>query len=104
MPPLPYTVRPKARSGLYLQFTPNSGMKKLVLPLVALPSIPQPPVGVPSGVPEPVREALRSGLNQLRPSCHWLSRKLIAPGLTAPPKGSSATATAAPPMPMDFMP
>ena len=28
----------------------------------------------------------------------------IAPGLTAPPKGSSATAAAAPPMPMAFMP
>ena len=34
-----------ASSGLYLQLTPNSGMKKLVLPLVALPSMPQPPVG-----------------------------------------------------------
>ena len=77
-------------------------MKKLVLPLVALPSMPQPPVGVPSGAPDPVRDALRSGLNQLRPSCHSLPRKLIAPGFTAPPKASWATAVAAPPMPIDF--
>ncbi len=74
----------------------NSGMKKLVLSLVTLPSMPH--------GPEPVRDALRSGLNQLTPSCHWLSRKVIAPGLTAPPNGSSATAAAAPPMPTDFMP
>ncbi len=96
MPPLPYTVNPKASSGLYFQLMPNSGMKKLVLSLVALPSM-------PAG-PEPLRDALRSGLNQLAPSCHWLPRKLIAPGLTAPPNGSSATATAAPPMPIEFMP
>ncbi len=71
-------------------------MKKFVLPLVTLPSMP--------AMPEPLRDASRSGLNQLSPTCHCVSRKLIAPGLTAPPKGSSATATAAPPMPMAFMP
>jgi hypothetical protein len=71
-------------------------MKKLVLSLSTLPSM-------PAG-PEPERDALRSGLNQLNPNCHSLPRKLMAPGFTAPPKASWATATAAPPMPIDFMP
>jgi hypothetical protein len=51
----------------------------------------------PAG-PDPLRDAVRSGLNQATPACHWLPRKVIAPGLTAPPNGSSATATPAPPM------
>ncbi len=89
-------MTPSARSGLYFQLTPNSGMKKLVLSLSTDASM--------LARPEPVREALRCGLNHDTPSCHSLPRKLIAPGLTAPPKGSCATATAAPPMPIDFMP
>ncbi len=58
---------------------------------------------MPAG-PEPLREAERSGENQLAPSCHSLPRNDIAPGLTAPPNGSSAVATPAPPIPSDFMP
>jgi len=96
MPPLPYTVTPNARSGRYLQFTPNSGMKKFSLPLPTDASM--------FPMPEPVRSELRRGLNHETPSCHWLSRNVMAPGFTAPPNGSIATATAAPPMPLDFMP
>ena len=72
--------------------------------LDALPAYTRVVMRAPREAESPVRDALRLGLNQLRPTCHSLSRKLMAPGFTAPPKGSSATATAAPPMPMDFMP
>ena len=34
--------------------------------------------------PEPLRDALRSGLNQARPSCHSLPTNAIAPGLVLP--------------------
>ena len=50
------------------------------------------------------RRIAAAGENQATPSCHSLPRKLIAPGFTAPPKGSCATATAAPPIPIDFKP
>ena len=53
---------------------------------------------------EPVRDASRRGLNHATPSCHSLPRNVIAPGFTAPPNGSCATAIAAPPMPIDFIP
>ena len=96
MPPLPYTVTPAATVGLSAQLIPNSGMKKLDLSLVTEPST--------FAGPEPVRDALRSGLKYSMPTCHRLSRKPIAAGLTAPPKGSCATATPAPPIPNDFIP
>ena len=96
IPPLPKTVTPSAKSGRILKLAPTSGMKKLVLPLSALASMP--------AWPEPVRDASRFGLNYVTPSCQLLSRNDIAPGFTAPPKGSCATATAAPPIPIDFRP
>ncbi len=89
-------MRPNARSGRYFQLTPNSGMKKFSLPLSTDASM--------FPMPEPVRSALRCGLNQATPSCHSLPRNDIAPGLIAPPNGSCATATAAPPMPFAFIP
>ena len=49
-------------------------------------------------------DAFRRGENQETPNCHSSPRNDIAPGFTAPPKGSSATAIAAPPMPIDFIP
>ncbi len=95
IPPLPYTVTPNASSGEYRQLMPNSGMKKLLLPLSTEASMP---------ACEPERDALRCGLNQESPSCHSVSRNDIAPGLVAPPKGSCATAMLPPPMPIDFIP
>ena len=71
-------------------------MKKFVLPLVTSPSI-------PAG-PDPVRDALRRGLNQAALNCHRLSRNAIVAGLVAPPKGSSASAAAAPPIPAALSP
>ena len=53
---------------------------------------------------EPVRLALRSGLNRLAPMSSRSPAKAAAAGLLAPAKPSCASAVAAPAMPLAFVP
>lgn len=74
-----------------------SGMRKYLLSLSEVAS--RPTIG---GLP--VRSALRRGLNRSMPTSKRLPTNAIVAGLEAAPNADSATAVAAPPMPLDCMP
>ena len=76
---------------------PNSGMKKLLLSLST--------ERVDAGQAEPVRDALRCGLNQETPSCHSVVEERHRAGVGRAAERLLRDGHAdAPPMPMDFMP